>query len=121
MKESLKKIKTYLIALPLTVISVGASFLIFFLVKNNSGEIFPYYMFLIIFAFLYALGAYIAGDIIIFKYKKGTGEINPSVPSEIEDKAWGYRAPFVVALILTLLVLAIFFIIFLFMGRWPLL
>lgn len=119
MKQSLQKIKTYIIASILTVISVGTSFLIYFLVKNLANQTFPYYMFLIIFSFLYALLAYISGDIVIFKFKRSSDEINPIIPKEVEERAWIYRAPFVVALVLTLLVLLVFFIISLFMGRWP--
>ncbi len=106
----------------LCVLSVGASFLAYGIsIWVNAKTPFPYYIVLLVFAFLYGFLAYLMGDLEYLRYKKELGEIHPGVTEEEKEKIFMKRLPFIYALIVTLLVLAIFFIISLFLKRWPLL
>lgn len=115
MRDVLKNKKIYIFAAILVVISIGTSFLISALCNWT----FPYYIPLVIFSFVYGLASYISGDIMIVRYRHRVQEINPALPFEEQIKAWTARAPFIIALIVTLLVLGTFFVISLFLGKWP--
>lgn len=118
----MKNIKVYIIAFMLSILSIGLSFLSYGIsVWVKAPNPFPYYIPMLVFAFIYALLAYLMGDLVYLKYKKQTGEIHPSVPIEIKEKMLVKRLPFIYALIITLLVIAGLFIASLFMKHWPLL
>lgn len=111
---------TFIYGILLTGLAFGVAFIPYGVsCSKGSSSKFPYYYILLIFLGIYGLLSYISGDIVIHKYKKSTGDINPVVPKEIEDSAWKYRWPFVFALITVLLVTAVLFIIFLVTKRWP--
>ena len=122
MKNVLKYKIIYIVGALLSVLSIGGSFLLYGVSIWNNYVPFPYYISLLIFMFLYALGAYLGGDFIIFRYRNSTDEYDPVTPLEVQIKAWKIRAPFVIALIVTSLVTLVLFIISLCMGgKWPLL
>ena len=122
MLESILKPRSIIFGLLLTVLGIGLPFLIYVIVKSANGGLFPYYIVLFIFVFLYGLLSYVSGDIILIKYKKQVQEINPVYPEDVVNKANDYRSPFVIALVFTLLTLIGLFIAYLAMGnRWPLL
>lgn len=119
MKKNFKDIKLILFAVGLTILSIAVSFLLFFLFRLGNIN-FPYYIPLLAFSFIYGLLAYIFGDIVIYKYKKTVSITETYIPPEVIEKAWRFRLPFIYALIATLLVLAVFFIISLSNGgKWP--
>lgn len=122
MLKQIKNPKTYLYGIPLAAIGVGIPFAVYGICCACGYNQFPYYTILLVFAALYGLLSYVSGDIIIYKYKKQKKEILPSeVPLEVREKANDYRAPFALALIVTLLVVAVFFIIYLATKHWPML
>ena len=115
-------IKLYLIALVLSVISIGSSFLAYGIsIWAGAAKPFPYYIILLAFIFFYGFFAYLFGDLEYLKYKKKVGEYHPSIPEEERIKILSKRIPFIIALIITFAVLAVLFIISLFLKRWPLL
>ena len=119
MKKNFKDIKLIMFGVGLTILSIGVSFLLFFLFRLGNIN-FPYYIPLLAFSFIYGLLAYIFGDIVIYKYKKTVSVTETYIPPEVNEKAWRFRLPFIYALIATLLVLAVFFIISLSNGgKWP--
>lgn len=119
MKTNFKDIKLILFGVGLTILSIGSSFLLSYLFSLG-GINFPYFIPLLAFSFIYGLLAYVFGDIVIYKYKKTVSETETYIPPTVIDKAWRYRLPFIYALLATLLVLAIFFIISLSNGgKWP--
>lgn len=106
----------------LVVLSIGSSFLAYGIsIWVNSPSRFPYYIVMLIFIFLYGFFAYLFGDLVYLKYKKEKQEYHPSLSNEERLNILSKRVPFIIALLFTLLVLAIFFIISLFLKRWPLL
>lgn len=121
MKYFIKNKLIVIFAVLLALLGCGVSFLVFGISIWTNHTPFPYYFILIGFIFLYALLAYLVGDILIvkFKYTK-KGEIDPDIPEDLAEKISKIRWTFALALILDLLVLAVFFIISLF-GGWPLL
>mgnify|MGYP003316554327 CR=1 FL=1 len=121
MLESILKPKSIIFGLLLSVFGIGFPFLLFAIIKSTSGNTFPYYILFFIFVFIFGLLSYVSGDIILAKYKKDSGDINPVYPKEVIDKSNELRSPFVISLVLTLLALAGLFIAYLIMGRWPLL
>ena len=106
----------------LIVLSIGGSFLSYGIsIWVGAEKPFPYYVTMLVFSFLYGFFAYLFGDLEYLRYKKQVGEINPTVPEEEKEKILNKRLPFIIALIFTILVLGVLFIISLFMKRWPLL
>ncbi len=87
----------------------------------KASQPFPYYIVMLGFIFLYAVLAYLMGDLEYLRYKKELGEIHPGVSEEEKEKILFKRLPFIYALVITLVVLGVFFIISLFLKRWPLL
>jgi len=100
---------------------IGIPFVVFAIVYSCGNQTFPYYYIHLILIGVVALLCYVSGDVVIYKYKKSREEINPFIPEEIHNKANGYRLPFIIALIISLLFIAVFFIIFLSTGHWPML
>ena len=122
MKSLLTNIKVYLISFMLTLLSIGASFLAYGIsIWVKAEKPFPYYVVMLVFIFIYGLLAYVFGDLQYLKYKKEKEEFHPSLTEEERMVILSKRLPFIYALIITLLVLAVFFIISLFLKRWPLL
>lgn len=119
MLVSIKKTKTILFASLLAILSVGVSFLIFGISVWVGGTKLPYYFFLMMFIFIYAFLAYLSGDLRIISYRKQVQEYNPVIPDDVQEEIWDRRTPFILALIATILVLAVFFIIRLSTGVWP--
>jgi hypothetical protein len=106
----------------LTVISVGASFLAYGVsIWLKAEHPFPYYVIMLIFIFLYGFFAYLFGDLEYLRYKKEVGEMRPTLPEEEKEKILNKRLPFIISLIINIIILGVFFIISLFMKRWPLL
>ena len=106
----------------LTVISFGASFLAYGVSIWLKAEYpFPYYVIMLIFIFLYGFFAYLFGDLEYLRYKKEVGEMHPTLPEEEKEKILNKRLPFIISLIINIIILGVFFIISLFMKRWPLL
>ena len=106
----------------LTVLSIGSSFLSYGIsIWVGASHPFPYYIVMLSFIFLYALLAYIVGDIEYLKIKKAKGEYRPSLTEEEKEKIFNKRLPFIISLILTILCIGVLFIISLFLKHWPLL
>ena len=106
----------------LTLLSVGSSFLAYGIsIWVGAERPVRYYTILMIFMFLYGLLAYVVGDIEYLRYRKRVGEHRPAITEEERIKLISLRLPFIVSLIVTTLVFAVFFVIYLFTKSWPLL
>ncbi len=116
MVPSLKHYQTYLITILILGIGIGVPFIAYAIDKS-----FPYPYLILIIACIYAILAYVFGDIIIVRYKRKNPNVMDKFPIEIETNIWTVRWPFIFSFILLLIIFVIFFVIYKTTGHWPLL
>ena len=116
MVASLKRYQTYLFTILVFGIGLGVPFIAYAIDKS-----FPYPYLILIIGCIYAILAYVFGDIIIVKYKRKNPNVVDKFPVEVEKSIWTARWPFIFSFILLVIIFVIFFIIFKTTGHWPLL
>ena len=120
MIPSLKRPLTYILTAIFTLIGVGVPFLVFGITKATGNAPFPYYYLHLMFACLYALFAYVFGDIVLVTYRRKNPSAMGEVSPEANLKIWTLRWPFIFSLLILLILFAVFYIIFAVTHSWPL-
>ena len=91
------------------------------LIVGGVAKAFPYMSLMGIMLGVYLLMSYVSGDIVIVKYKREHKEIYKQIiPDDVLNRALFWRMPFITAAIITVIVFAIFYIVYKTTGCWPL-
>ena len=101
------------------IITIGSPFLVFGILKLCGDESFAYALLFAIFGVINGILAYLSGDIIIIRYKMKNDIVTSPVPDDVIIRSRQIRYPFVIALIVDILIFAIFAIIYSTTGHWP--
>ena len=118
MKNSLKNYIVWLIAIGLSIISIGVPYLVLYLTYKNPQP-FVYPLLHLAIAGVYILAGFISGDVVIISWRQKNKNWNDDLPPEIKQKAWNIRMPFYISAAFTFTVFLVSQAYYLIIGHYP--
>lgn len=120
MKNAIRKLKVWIIAIILTVIGIGVPFLVLVITLNlENTAAFQYPLLLGAFAASYLLFGFIWGDLYIANIRRKEKNWDGPLPQEVKDAGWSRKLPFYLSALTIFIVFMVFEIIFWITGNYP--
>ena len=120
MKDAFKNKKVYIVAaIALVVAALVVTIWDIIALNSDNGFLQPE-MVVWAFAIIYVLIGYVAGDMVVVRYRRKEGQYDGKVPDEIRINAWIKRLEFFIPAILLFIAAITFDIIAVTTGTYPL-